>query len=109
MPTIDDAADELHADRTPAVRCLIEIGEPALTPLLDVLLAPGELTRLRAQRAIDGITLALPDFGPDPQAREASWRAWCQSMGYGSYAYNAASQPRHDAVARLRAWAAIRK
>ena len=38
--TIDDGADELHLDRTPAVRCLVEIGEPALAALFDVLLAP---------------------------------------------------------------------
>jgi hypothetical protein len=105
--TIDDGADELHMDRTPAVRCLVEIGEPALAPLFDLLLAPRELTRLRALRAIEGITVALPEFqAPDQQAREASWRAWWQTIGY---AYNAEPAPRQDAVARLRAWVAARK
>jgi hypothetical protein len=105
--TIDDGADELHADRTPAVRCLIDIGMPALPSLFDLLLAPGELTRLRAQRAVEGITLALPDFqAADPQGRDARWRAWWQAIGY---AYDAAPEARQPGVARLRAWAAARK
>ena len=80
--TIDDGVDELHADHTPAVRCLVEIGLPAVVPLLDVLLAPGQLTRLHAQRAIEKITLALPEFqAPDRRAREDSWRAWWTGNG----------------------------
>jgi hypothetical protein len=104
--TIDDGADELHADHTPAVRCLIEIGVPALPAVFDLLLAAGELTRLRAQRAVEGITLALPDFqAADPQARDARWRAWWQTVGY---AYDAAAQARQHGVEQLRAWAAAR-
>ena len=105
--TIDDGADELHLDRTPAVRCLIEIGMPALLPVLDLLLAPEQMTRLRAQRAVEGITLTHPEFhAPDRQAREANWRAWWRAMGY---AYDAGDAQRQDAVSRLRTWAGARK
>jgi hypothetical protein len=107
LHTINDGADELHLDRTPAVRCLVEIGMPALTPLLDLLLAPEQMTRLRAQRAIEDITLAHPDFhAPDRKAREANWRSWWRAMGY---AYDAGEAQRQDAVSRLRTWAAARK
>lgn len=105
--TINDGADELHLDRTPAVTCLIEIGMPALTPLLDVLLAPDQMTRLRAQRAIEGISLAQPEFqAPTRAARDANWRAWWQTIGY---AYDAGEEQRQDAVSRLRTWAGTRK
>src|SRR5919198_6603025 len=51
--TIDDAPDPLHLDMTPSVRALGAYGRDAFPPLLDLLDAPEELTRLHAQRALE--------------------------------------------------------
>lgn len=103
LRTLDDAPDSLHADRTPAVACLIEIGRPALAPLVDRLEAPDEQTRIHARRAVEGITRR--EFGFDGSTWSDTdrdrWLTWWASIGYdhaGSTANRAA------AVARLRAW-----
>jgi hypothetical protein len=37
LRTIDDKPDPGHSDHTPSVRCLIEIGRPALVPVIGLL------------------------------------------------------------------------
>jgi len=102
LGTLNDGEDLLHLDYTPAVRCLTEIGQPALPPLLDRLLADDEITRLRAQRAVEGITTKLFGVNRENQTEvEARWRKWWKEMGYS---YNADPETRRAGVARLRAW-----
>jgi len=72
LRTLDDAPDPLHADRTPSVQCLIEIGEPALPPFIDRLESEDRDTRMHAERAVQGI--ARRRFGFDGIAwPEALW------------------------------------
>lgn len=103
LKTLDDAPDILHADRTPAVSCLIEIGQPALAPLLDALAAPSATTRLHAQRAVEGITRRLRGF--DGRAWTGGtaddWIRWWGTIGY---AHDGPEAAREQAIARLRAW-----
>lgn len=101
LHTLNDGEDELHLDYTPAVFCLTEIGKPALAPLLDRLLDNDEITRLRAERAVEGITIRLLANGKDRMETEAQWREWWKEIGYS---YNADPETRRVNVARLRAW-----
>lgn len=75
VQTIGDAADMLHLDYSPSVHALIEVGAPALLPVIDLLDAPEEFTRLRAQRVVEGISLKrLTD--------EEEWRNWWRGIAY---------------------------
>jgi hypothetical protein len=105
--TLDDAADDLHNDRTPAVQCLIEIGPPALPRLWQPLAAAEAMTRLHAQRAVEGITRRMLGFdGHEWKTGSADdWIAWWGTMGY---AYDAPADTRAQAIERLRTWAASR-
>jgi len=103
MRTLDDAHDPLHADRTPAVECLIEIGEPALPPLVDRLESDDRDTRMHAERAVQGITRRR--FGFDglawPEGAMEQWMDWWAAIGFD----NAATmQQRTEAIHRLRVW-----
>ena len=103
LRTLDDAPDMLHTDRTPAVRCLVEIGEPALEPLLQVLSSPAVTTRLRAQRAVEGITKRL--FGFDgrawPEGALDNWLQWWQEIGYE---HDSSETERAAGLQRLSTW-----
>lgn len=102
LRTLNDGEDMLHLDYTPAVRCLTEIGQPALDPLLPYLLRDDEITRLRAQRAVEGITIRLFQVNNENQAEvEARWRKWWKEMGYS---YDADPETRQAGVAKIRAW-----
>jgi hypothetical protein len=102
LRTLDDAPDPLHADRTPAVQCLIEIGEPALSPLVDLLAADDRDTRIHAERAVQGITRRR--FGFDgfawPAGAMERWMKWWSDIGFDS---GAAPPQRAAALERLRA------
>ncbi|WP_041232942.1 HEAT repeat domain-containing protein [Cylindrospermum stagnale] len=101
LRTLNDGEDELHLDYTPAVFCLAEIGKPALASLLDRLLDNDEITRLRAQRAVEGITTRLLANGENESDVQVSWRKWWKEMGYS---YDADPESRRAGLARLRAW-----
>ena len=106
LKTLNDDADKLHADYTPSVHCLIEIGLIALMPLTDSLLAADEMTRLRAQRAVEGITQNIwIQKVSDKEIAEEEWRSWWTSLGY-RYDQNDIHQ-RERGVLSLRNW--IRK
>jgi hypothetical protein len=101
LRTLDDAPDPLHADRTPSVRCLIEIGEPALLPLIDRLESDDRDTRMHAERAVQGITRR--QFGFDgfawPEGAMERWMDWWSAISFDS----AATPPqRAEAIKRLR-------
>lgn len=107
IAALDRDPDELHVDRTPAVARLVEIGEQALAPLYDHLDYPDPLHRLRAQRAIEGITRR--SFGFDgrawPDGALERWTSWWAGIGYDARAEPSA---RTAAIARLRQWSRSR-
>lgn len=108
---INEEPDKLHRDRTPAVRALIEIGEPALGPVLELMLAPQRETRLRAQRVLEGVTLRLHGFRPghgwEDRSHEADWRRFWKSLG--DLDWDAPEAERAAAVARWREWVQTRE
>jgi hypothetical protein len=101
--TLNDAPDPLHADRTPSVQCLIEIGEPALLPLVDRLESDDRDTRMHAERAVQGITRRR--FGFDgfawPEGAMERWMDWWSAIGFDSAAI---LLQRTEAIQRLRVW-----
>jgi len=105
---IDDDPDELHPDITPSVRALGAIGLAAVEPLLDLLLRADELTRLRAQRALEAILARRHGFragqgfpsAADEDAMRAEWNA------NGAYDYAADPHARTESVAMWRKWLA---
>jgi hypothetical protein len=100
VATLDDAPSPAHADFTPAVFGLIEIGRPALLRLVPKLRDESAMTRLHAQRAVEGITRRR--FGFDglnwPAGGYARWADWWTGIGYQ---YDVPAQQRELAVARL--------
>lgn len=107
IAALDRDPDGLHADRTPAVARLIELGEPALVPLYDQLDNPDHLHRQRAQRAVEGITRRC--FGFDgsewPAGALDKWTAWWTGIAYDA---EAGPAERAAAIARLRQWSRAR-
>ncbi|ENO90768.1 HEAT repeat-containing PBS lyase, partial [Thauera phenylacetica B4P] len=86
VATIDAHPEPLHADYTAEVRALVRIGLPALPAVLPLLMAEAELTRLRAQRVLEGVTRAwaAEHAAAAPQrAWEALWQA------HGAYDWRA--------------------
>jgi len=104
LAAIDDDPDPLHLDMTPAVRALGDVGDRAVPPLLDLLLADSDETRLHAQRALELIVYRRHGFEPGrgfpSAADERAARDLLVSAGYDHAGDRAA---REAAVARLRA------
>ena len=100
---MDSDADPAHMDITPAVRALSAMGEQALPALLAPLDSEDTMTRLHAQRAVEGVYYARHGFRagqgfPSP-ADESRVRDELMAIGY---AYDAAPEQRRAAIARLR-------
>jgi hypothetical protein len=108
---IDDAPDKAHSDYTPAVHRLIEIGEPALPAVLPLLLGDDEVTRLRAQRVLEGVTMALCGFRPGhgwhDGKGEDEWRALWRRLG--DLDWQASPARREAAVHKWRRWSEERE
>jgi HEAT repeat protein len=103
--TIDDAPDPMHLDSTPAVGALGALGLKTVPPLLDLLDAPEQLTRLHAQRAFEHAVYRrhgfVPGRGfPDDAAEEAARN----DLSASGYDYDAEPAERAAAIQRLRAW-----
>jgi len=106
IQTINDAPDEMHLDLTPSVFALAGMGLSAVTPLLDLLIADDENTRLHAQRALEMIVARRHGFEagkgfPTEAARddtEAEWQA------NGNYNYAAPAAERLASVEKWREW-----
>jgi hypothetical protein len=100
LAALDDAPSPAHADFTPAVYGLIEIGAGALPALLARLAAQAPMTRLHAQRAVEGITRRK--FGFDglswPAGAYERWAQWWTAI---DYRYDAPVEQREAAVVRL--------
>ncbi len=103
--TINDDPDKAHGNWTPAVYDLIKIGKPAIPTLLDLMVSGDEMTRRRADFALQGITLQMYgfEFGQGWRSnREDEWRAFWASLG--SLDWHDSEQKRKDAVQLWRRW-----
>lgn len=106
LATLDDNADPLHADMTPAVYALGNLGWVAVPPLLDLMLAERTLTRLHAERALELIVNGslgfVPGQGfPSAEAEEQVRAIWRDN---GDYRHDADEQSRAAAVCRWHDW-----
>ncbi len=108
---IDESPDKLHGDYTPSVYRLIEMGEPVLSQVLSLMLSHGEMTRLRAQRVLEGVTMKRFGFQVgkgwvNPQDEERWQRFW---NDLGDLSYDAPLETRVQASNRWREWLAQSK
>jgi HEAT repeat protein len=106
LKTLNDAPDMAHLDMTPAVESLSEMGLDAVSPLLDLLMDDDEMTRLHAQRALEGIVNRMHGFQsgrgfPTPAAEQEMRNEW---QSNGSYDYAAPVAARAAAVEKWRTW-----
>ena len=106
LQTLNDAADELHNDLTPAVQALGAMGLRAAPPLLDLLTSDDSMTRLHAQRALELIVARQHGFQPgqgfpNPSAAAQAQADW---HDHGNYDYTADAAIRATAVLQLRDW-----
>lgn len=107
IAALDDAADPLHLDHTPAVKALAGMGLRAVEPLTGPLLSEQQEKRLHAQRAWEGIVYARHGFvggqGFPDAAAEAAAVADLRAVGYS---FEDDLPAREAAVQRLRDWRA---
>ncbi len=106
---LDQNPDLLHVDYTPVVHRLIEIGAPALAPALDLMISADEMTRLRAQRVIEGVILVERGFvfgsgwsRGDARANDAAFREFWHTLG--NLQYERPLDERRHAVELWREW-----
>lgn len=108
LARIDDDPDPLHLDSTPAATALAAAGRPALPGLLALLAAPQPHTRLRAQRAFEGVLMRELGFVPGqgfatPEGEQRLRALWAAQ---GGYAWDAPEPARARAIAAWQAWLA---
>jgi len=100
LRTLKDRAEPANVYSTPSVWALVQIGVPALRPLLARLMDEDATTRLCAMHAVEQITKR--QFGFDglqwPAHAYDRWARWWQHIGY---AHDADSATRASAVQRL--------
>jgi HEAT repeat protein len=111
LRTLNDAADELHLDRTPSVEALGESGPKTMPLLVDLLMDENEMTRLHSQRALELIVSGRYGFRPGRgfPSSEAAEKMRTQWQNNGDYDYAANAQRRMKAVAKWRRWLADAK
>jgi hypothetical protein len=105
--TIDDDPDPLHNDYTPSVWKLTEAGLPGAAAVIDLLESPKELTRLHAQRVVEGVVMRrygwVPGHGcPDRSDCDGKTRRTLKANG--DYRWDGPAAERAAAVARWREW-----
>jgi hypothetical protein len=112
---IDDRPDPAHPDWTPAVHELIDIGEPALLPTLELMLREdSQETRFHADRVLSGILLVHNGFvfgqgwqnTEDPHRMEEAFRQQWKELG--SMDWQASREERLASVELWRKWVADR-
>lgn len=102
--TIDAHPEPLHADYTAEVRALVAIGLPSLTAVLPLLMADAALTRLRAQRVLEGVTRAWAGAPGADRGRQRAWEAlWSR---HGDYDWRAPATMRAASVRQWQDWLA---
>jgi hypothetical protein len=107
IAALDEDADPMHGDHTPAVAELAGMGLRAVEPLTGPLDSGSQRTRLHAQRAWEGVVYGRHGFkggqGFPSAEHEAAAVADLREVGYS---YEAGPEERAAALARLRAWLA---
>lgn len=104
VAAIDAHPEPLHADYTAEVRALVAIGLPSLEAVLPVLMADTELTRLRAQRVLEGVTRAWAGAQGRDRGRRREWEAlWSR---HGAYDWRAPASARAASVRQWQDWLA---
>lgn len=103
---INSDPDRLHSDYTPSVRRLIELGVPALSAVLDLILERRRETRMRAQRVIEEVSMHLYGFQPgagwrSDRERESWVKMWKE---LGDLDWDASEESRRESVRRWRRW-----
>jgi hypothetical protein len=106
--TIDDDPDPLHADFTPAVQALVKKGWPGARAVVHLLDAPEHLTRLRAQRVIEGVVKYHHGWRPgvgyaDPSGQDKTLAVLAQN---GSYRADAPEGERRASMEKWRGYLA---
>jgi HEAT repeat protein len=106
LGALNDDPDPLHLDRTPAVEALGAMGLAAVPGLLDLMAADDEMTRLRAQRALELVLGRRHGFQPGagfptPQAVAAMRAEW---LANGDYDYAALEERRRAALDCWQRW-----
>lgn len=85
VANINEDPDLDNAEFTPAVDRLIDIGRPALPSCCELLLTGDEITRIRARRVIQDITLEMHGFRPGRGWRVGAdfekWDEFWKAMG----------------------------
>ena len=101
LRTLDDAPEIAHADITPAVWSLADMGLPALRALFEPMAADHPMTRLHAGRAAMEITRRRYGFERQqwPLGGYNRWAAFWRGIGYE---YDAPALQREQAIERLR-------
>jgi HEAT repeat protein len=95
IATINDSPDMLHADLTPAVYTLAEIGLPAIPDILNLLASDDRFTRMHAQRALERIL------------NRTDWQAlWKQN---GAYDFDAPTEQRAQSIEAWQRWYTTQK
>ena len=106
VKTIDDGADMLHLDVTPAAAALADMGLEAVPPLLNLMSAEDAMTRLHAQRALELLIDKRHGFNPgrgfpSPEAQRAARDEWQVN---GNYDYHLDEKSRNTAITKWRQW-----
>jgi hypothetical protein len=104
---IDENPDRLHADVTPAVLQLMDLGLPGAKAVLELLDAPEWLTRIRVQRVIEGVVMRRNGWQPGqgyPEPHEGQEKVATVLASNGSYNAKAPSEHRREAIAKWRQW-----
>jgi hypothetical protein len=106
VATINEHPDPLHGDRTPAVEALIQHGVASLPYVLPLLAGEHELTRLRAQRVLEGVTLAwVRERTPSHAMTRGDVREWQELWdANGSYDWRASPEARSESVGLWGDW-----
>ena len=104
---IDAEPDPNHSDVTPAVLKLMEAGLPGIKLLLGPLGSRKAETRMRAQRALEGIVMRRHGWVPGQGYKdaEAGEKATRELLGAnGDYQAESASANRKRAINKWRRW-----
>lgn len=114
VSTIDCNADMLHSDHTPSVHKLIDIGEPVIPRMLDLMLLDGQgdrWTRQHAQTVLSYIISKKHGFesGRGWSGPEGADHARALWKSLGDLDYKAPLEERQRAVKLWREWLAKNK
>lgn len=111
LQTIDDSPDRLHADFTPSVLKLIELGLPGARVVIDLLAAPKFETRRHAQRVVEGVVMRLHGWRPGQGYPDPSGQEKTQALltANGAYQADASPEARNQAIEKWRHWLKAQK